>query len=118
MSEVRERRRPEPPPKRGKPSVFSADRVAQDDLPPDQRRRGRVQDFDQAVVRDLAEAMYRLQLGDGDTRSMIKQDGDEGQKLRDRAQINDPFARTFLTVLRGWGIEVPIDANPTRRAVP
>lgn len=110
MTEVRSRQRPpasEEPPKGKKKSVFSDDRVAQADLPPEQRKRGRIQHFDPEIVRDFAEGLYRNELGEGDTRSMIRKDGDNGEKLRVRAGSYDSYARSFLTVLRNRGIEVP-----------
>jgi hypothetical protein len=47
--------------------------------------------LDWEKIRDISEAVYRVRLGPRDTASMIAKDKDEGQKLRQRAEIYDPL---------------------------
>ena len=55
--------------------------------------------FDPEYIRDLSEQVYRLELGDEDTRRMIEKDKDQGEKLRGRAVAYDALTRSYLRVL-------------------
>ena len=58
--------------------------------------------FDPEYIRDISEKAYRIRL-DQDCASnvdrMIEKDGDDGQKLRNRAGAYDPLTRAYLKVL-------------------
>lgn len=56
--------------------------------------------YDDAFIADLAERVYRLQLGPKDAASMVAKDGDDGTKLRRRAQSYGPIVRDTLAALR------------------
>jgi hypothetical protein len=64
----------------------------------------RVVEFSPDRVRDISEAVYRDSLGAKDVASMIKKDGDDGKKLRERASSYDTmtpiiyFPKPFLGV--------------------
>lgn len=52
-------------------------------------------------IRDVSEAVYRARLEQsckGDVERMIAKDGDQGQKLRNRAGAYDPLTRVYLQV--------------------
>lgn len=58
-------------------------------------------------IRDVSEKVYRAKLEQscaGDTARMIEKDGDQGQKLRNRAGSYDTTTRTYLEVL---GLHTP-----------
>lgn len=58
--------------------------------------------FDPAYIRDLSERVYRARLEQacaGDSARMIKKDGDDGAKLRNRAAAYDPLTRVYLAAL-------------------
>lgn len=55
--------------------------------------------FDPAFIRDLSEKVYRLSLGDDDTRRMIEKDEDGGVKLRNRAGSYDVLTRHYLEAI-------------------
>lgn len=50
-------------------------------------------------IRDLSEKVYRVMLGDDDTKRMIEKDEDGGKKLRSRAGSYDKLSRTYLEML-------------------
>ena len=66
------------------------------------KERERKPTFDPEYIRDLSEKVYRASLGDDDTRRMIEKDGDDGQKLRNRAAAYDTMTRHYL---KAMGVE-------------
>lgn len=66
------------------------------------RKGGKQQSaFDDVMVRDISEKVYRLRLGAEDTASMIAKDKDNGEKLRARAVCFDTITRAYLEVIYG-----------------
>lgn len=63
--------------------------------------RGRAAEFPPEKVREISVAVYRERLGDADTASMIEKDGDNGQKLRERAAAYDSLTRDYLRAMGG-----------------
>lgn len=61
-------------------------------------------EFDAETVRDISEAVYRDRLGADDVASMIEKDGDNGQKLRERASSYDNLTRSYMRAVRGRGL--------------
>jgi hypothetical protein len=59
-------------------------------------KKVRVPEFDETLVRNLSEHVYRQRLGEEDTASMLEKDGDGGAKLRERAKCYDAFSRDYL----------------------
>lgn len=59
----------------------------------------RAPSYDPVLVEDLAEAVYRDQLGAKDAASMVEKDADGGAKLRRRAQAYAPVVRATLAAL-------------------
>ncbi len=61
--------------------------------------------FDPQYIRDLSEAVYRLQLnspsggGPNSVERMLADDGDGGVLLRKRARTYDQLTRVYLRVL-------------------
>lgn len=61
--------------------------------------------FDPNYIRDISEKIYRAKLDDasgggpGASSRMIEKDGDEGQKLRNRAGQYDSLTRFYLDAL-------------------
>jgi hypothetical protein len=55
--------------------------------------------FSQVYVRDLSEKVYRILIGNEGTRRMIEKDGDNGEKLRNRAALYDKLTRAYLRAL-------------------
>lgn len=55
---------------------------------------------DQEFVRDISEAVYRERLGAADAAAMIEKDGDQGQKLRERAASYDSMTRSYIRALQ------------------
>ena len=68
--------------------------------------KGREQEFDPTFIRDVSEAIYRQRLedasggGDGAVQRMIERDGDQGQKLRNRAGSYDSISRAYARYFR------------------
>lgn len=56
--------------------------------------------YDDALIADLAEAVYRIELGPKDAASMVEKDKDGGVKLRRRAQGYASTVRATLDALR------------------
>lgn len=56
--------------------------------------------YDDALIADLAEAVYRMELGPKDAASMVEKDKDDGTKLRRRAQAYASVVRATLDALR------------------
>jgi len=56
----------------------------------------RQKEFPDELVRDVSEFVYRERLSEPDTASMIEKDGDNGEKLRKRAQVFDHLSRSYL----------------------
>lgn len=56
--------------------------------------------FSDELIRDVSELVYRARLGESDTTKMIAEDGDQGEKLRKRAQCYDALTKVYLTVIR------------------
>jgi hypothetical protein len=59
--------------------------------------------YDAAMIERLAEAVYRRQLGERDAAAMVEKDGDDGTKLRRRAQAYAPIVRDTLDALAQMG---------------
>lgn len=62
-------------------------------------------EFDPVAVRDLSEKVYRDLLErdnhpEGAVARMIEKDGDNGEKLRERAGAYDRLSRSYLRVQR------------------
>lgn len=61
-------------------------------------------EFDPEYVRDISEAVYKDRLrttsGKNDVEKMIEKDGDNGEKLRRRAEIYDPIVRSVLRAVK------------------
>lgn len=59
--------------------------------------------LDPARVAAISEAVYRRRLiadsGKDAPKRMIEKDGDNGEKLRNRARAYDPLTRVYLAVL-------------------
>jgi hypothetical protein len=55
--------------------------------------------YDDALIADLAEAVYRIELGLKDAASMVEKDKDDGTKLRRRAQAYASVVRATLDAL-------------------
>jgi hypothetical protein len=55
--------------------------------------------YDDALIADLAEAVYRIELGPKDAASMVEKDKDGGTKLRRRAQAYASVVRATLDAL-------------------
>lgn len=55
--------------------------------------------MDAERIRDISDKVYRIRLGQRDTESMIAKDGDQGQKLRQRAGSYDVLTRAYLEAL-------------------
>jgi hypothetical protein len=55
--------------------------------------------YDAAIIEDLAEAVYRAELGPKDAAAMVEKDQDGGVKLRRRAQAYAPIVRSTLDAL-------------------
>ena len=51
-------------------------------------------------IRDISEAVYRSRLGPRDTASMIKDDKDNGERLRSRAAAYDSLTRIYVTIIK------------------
>lgn len=66
-------------------------------------RKGRVAEFDPIKVRDLSETVYRDLLErdntEGAVARMIEKDGDNGEKLRERAGSYDRLTRAYLRAI-------------------
>ena len=58
--------------------------------------KGKVKEFTDEEVRKYSEHVYRQRLGEGDTKSMIAKDGDNGEKLRNRSKAYDQLSRCYL----------------------
>ena len=56
--------------------------------------------YDDAMIADLAERVYRAALGPKDAASMVAEDQDDGVKLRRRAQAYAPVVRLTLDALK------------------
>jgi hypothetical protein len=69
-----------------------------------------VPEFDPVLVRDISEAVYKDRVDDGghkkykDHLAMIAKDGDNGEKLRERAGSYDPLTVTYLRALKAKGL--------------
>lgn len=59
----------------------------------------RVAEFPAERVRDFSEAVYRERLGERDAASMIAKDGDNGERLRERAAAYDPVTRAYMRAM-------------------
>lgn len=57
--------------------------------------------YDDKMVRDISEKVYRKRLGPEDTASMIDKDKDNGEKLRARAGSYDTLTRAYLEIIYG-----------------
>jgi hypothetical protein len=61
-------------------------------------------EFDQEAVRDLSEKVYRDILerdnSEGAVARMIEKDGDNGEKLRERAGSYDRLSRAYMRALK------------------
>lgn len=62
-------------------------------------------EFDQKLVRDLSEKVYRDLLErdnppEGAVARMIEKDGDSGEKMRERAGSYDRLSRAYLRAFR------------------
>jgi len=55
--------------------------------------------MDAERIRDISEKVYRIRLGARDTQSMIAKDGDNGEKLRQRAGSYDVLTRAYLEAM-------------------
>jgi|LakMenEpi03Aug12_release.lakeMendotaPanAssembly.Ray.scaffolds.fasta_scaffold1733284_2 hypothetical protein len=55
--------------------------------------------YDDAMIEDLAIAVYRQELGEKDAMSMLAKDNDGGTKFRRRAQAYAPIIRSTLDAL-------------------
>lgn len=61
--------------------------------------------FNPELIRDISERVYRIKLedasggGSGSVQRMIERDGDDGEKLRNRASAYDPLTRAYLEAL-------------------
>ena len=64
-----------------------------------QEAKKREPEFDNEVVRDISEAVYRDRLGAEDVLRMIAKDGDTGQKLRDRSSSYDSLTRSYTRAI-------------------
>jgi hypothetical protein len=68
-------------------------------------RKGRVAEFDASLVRDLSEHVYRdlleMDNSEGAVDRMIEKDGDNGEKLRERAGSYDRLSRAYLRAMKG-----------------
>lgn len=66
----------------------------------------KVDTVDPEKIRDISEKVYRMQLelpsggGPGACKRMIEKDGDNGEKLRNRAGQLDVATRLYLDVLK------------------
>lgn len=56
--------------------------------------------YDDAMIADLAERVYRAELGPKDAASMVEKDQDDGTKLRRRAQAYASVVRLTLDALK------------------
>jgi hypothetical protein len=56
-------------------------------------------EFEPEYVRDISEAVYRERLGESDVASMIKNDKDDGKKLRGRSASYDGMTRSYLRAI-------------------
>jgi hypothetical protein len=65
----------------------------------DKKRVPRAPTYDDALIEDLAVAVYRNQLGEKDSISMLMKDNDDGTKFRRRAQAYAPIVRSTLDAL-------------------
>jgi hypothetical protein len=59
----------------------------------------RVAEFPATLVSAVSEAVYRERLGERDTASMLAKDGDNGERLRERAAAYDPLTRSYLRAI-------------------
>lgn len=77
-------------------------------------------EIDEGALADIAEDIYRRELGEKGVVSMIAQDGDAGAKLRRHAQAYARFARITIEALVRRGVKVPgarlVAAAPRRGA--
>lgn len=67
----------------------------------DEKRKGPVAEFDNNLVRDLSEKVYRDLLErdsppEGAVQRMLDKDGDGGVKLRERAGAYDRLTRAYM----------------------
>lgn len=58
-------------------------------------------EFDPTRVRDLSVEVYKMSLGEDDTRRMLEKDDDGGVKLRERAGSYDALTRRYMRALTG-----------------
>jgi hypothetical protein len=65
----------------------------------DKKRVPRAPTYDDTLIEDLAVAVYRQQLGEKDSISMLMKDNDDGTKFRRRAQAYAPIVRSTLDAL-------------------
>lgn len=67
-------------------------------------------EFDPVLVRDISEAVYRQRVDDGghakikNSQQMIEKDGDNGEKLRERASSYDKLTRCYLRAVKKKGL--------------
>jgi hypothetical protein len=62
-------------------------------------RKGRIAEFDPALVRDISEAVYRDRLGPDGLKNMVEADGDGGAKLRERSGSYDSLTRCYMRAI-------------------
>ena len=71
----------------------------------DEKHKGRVAEFDNELVRNVSEAVYRDLLErdsppEGAVQRMLDKDGDGGVKLRERASSYDRLTRAYMRALK------------------